>query len=608
MISDDKVEEVRSAADMVGIIGKFVELTRAGREYKARCPFHRERTPSFFVVPDKGMFKCFGCGKSGDVFGFLMAHAGLSFPDAVRHAGRASGVSVPDERSADPAEELNRVFWEMNAFAREWFQGKLRDPQEGVAARRYLERRGVADEVRERFSLGYAPGGSQGLRKAAARRGYGDDVLVEGGLLVESVRGEEPYDRFRDRVVFPIEVFGRRIAGFGGRLLATGPAKAAKYVNSPETPIYRKSELLYGLARARNAVRREKASLLVEGYMDVVSLAACGLENAVAPLGTALSEAQAAQLVRCAKQVVILFDSDSAGQRAAFRAADALLAAGARPLMATLPPGEDPDSAVRSRGPDYLLGCVNDAVDVLDRKLHMLGERGLLENIDGRRRALDKLLPTLRAVRAGDQALRDVYFSQVSERTGVRPETLEVETRTDRPPTRTALEPRPALVGVSGVGGRGRGVERELLLVMIRRPDLADEIAESVSGEDLADASNRAIFQALLNEPELRAPPEHLGPQAKLLFSELVDDPRDLDEAGEEGWREHMVECVRRVRTAAFDRGMRALDARIAEAVGEEDKVRLGQEKIGLQKERQAAAPLDWRPAARTMRTTSRDI
>ena len=609
MIPDSKVEEVRAAADIVGVIGEYVSLTRAGREYKALCPFHEERTPSFYVVPHKAIFKCFGCGKSGDVFGFLMEHAGFDFPQAVKHAGKSAGIVVRESRRDNPRDELDKIYVEMNAFAKAWFREALAS-DEGAVARGYLDSRGIGEDVAERFQLGLAPAGGQQLRKAAARHGYGDEALIEGGLLGESSDGGEPYDRFRERVIFPIDVFGGRTVGFGGRVLPGGSPGAAKYLNSPETRIFKKGTVLYGLAYARNAVRKAKHSLLVEGYMDVVSLAAHALENAVAPLGTTLTDEQARLLVRYAKQVVILFDSDTAGLRATFRAADTLLAAGAHPVIATLPPGEDPDSVVRARGPAYLSRCIEGAVDVLDRKLHMLEEHGFMESIDGRRKAVDRLLPTLRAVRAGDRALRDVYYSQVSERTGVLRETLEAEVEALHP-ARTGVtgaappvpsRARPAATPFTNAGG----VERTLLSIMARRADLADEVAEAVSASDLADESHRAIFEVLLDTSEPRVIPDRLGSRTKRLFGEILQDPRDFEEMGDADSRALLEDCVRGVRAASLDRMVGELDRRIRKARDDDEKLRLVRKKISLTEQRREIAPLDWRGPVRSLLITAR--
>src|SRR5688500_11391151 len=293
------VEEVRARADIVDVIGEFVPLKKSGREYKANCPFHEERTPSFYVVPAKGFYKCFGCGESGDVFSFVMKRLGMDFVDAVKYVAARSGVEIREvSRGGDAPEDPFRPHYEANAFAREFFRRMLLDPAIGSDARDYLAHRGIDEATAERFGLGYAPDEWRALRDAAAKHGMSDALLVEVGLLTTSERAPEPYDRSRQRIMFPIEDPSGRVVAFGGRILGSGGSRStgkepAKYVNTSETPIYHKGQVLYGLGWAKHAIRREGAALVVEGYMDTVSLAAAGFENVVAPLGTSFTDSQA---------------------------------------------------------------------------------------------------------------------------------------------------------------------------------------------------------------------------------------------------------------------------------------------------------------------------
>ncbi|MDT8370109.1 MAG: DNA primase, partial [Longimicrobiales bacterium] len=425
MIPDDQVEEVRVRADIVEVIGRHVELKRAGREFKANCPFHEERTPSFFVVPDKGFYKCFGCGASGDIFKFLQEKVGMEFVEAVRHVAEVSGVELREVvRGHDAEEDPLRPLWELMGFAKEWFREQLLGPG-GGEARRYLEGRGIDAETSERFELGFAPDEWRALRDAAHRLGMTDEQLLEVGLVTTSEKSPEPYDKFRHRIIFPIEALRGRVLAFGGRLLGEEERGGPKYLNSPETVLYHKGRTLYGLAANRHAIRRQEAALVVEGYIDLVSIAAFGFENTVATLGTAMTVEQAQLLRRCTRRVLLLFDSDRAGLKASFRAGDLLLSQGIHPSIVTLPPGEDPDTLVQNAGAEALREHLENAVDLLDRKLQILEERGYFDSIDGRRDAVDRLLPTLRAT--VDPTLRDIYIDQVAERTGVRRRTLEEE-------------------------------------------------------------------------------------------------------------------------------------------------------------------------------------
>ncbi|MDX1494633.1 MAG: DNA primase, partial [Longimicrobiales bacterium] len=462
MIPDDVIDEVRSRADIVDIIGEMVPLKKAGKEFKANCPFHEERTPSFYVVPDKGFYKCFGCGKSGSVFDFVMERQGMDFVEAVKYVAGRAGVEVREVKRSRPEDDPNRPLYEINAFARQWYREQLL-ADVGSTARSYLEGRGIGAEAAERFGLGFAPDEWRAFREAALKHGFDEEHMLLLGLLKQTEKTPEPYDGFRGRVMFPIESISGKVIGFGGRILE---GDAPKYINSPETPIYQKGENLYGLSWAKNVIRREEVAIVVEGYMDVVSLAAAGLEHVVAFLGTAVTHEQARLLDRYTTRVLLLFDSDAAGLRATFKAGDILLEAGLHPAVVTLPPGEDPDTLVQTRGKEALEELLDDAVDVLDRKLQILEEKDYFSSIERTRSAVDRLLPTIRA--AKDPALRDIYVDRVADRTGVRRETLERELEAG--PRRGAHTPPAGRTGHAGPAAptlrpriRRGGAERQLL-------------------------------------------------------------------------------------------------------------------------------------------------
>ena len=596
MIPDDMVEEVRAAADIVDVIGEFVQLKKAGREYTANCPFHEERTPSFYVVPAKGFYKCFGCGKSGDVFSFVMERQGLDFVEAVKHVAGRAGVQVREVKRSQEEEDPIRPLYEINGFARDWFRRQLEDVTVGAAAREYLEGRGISADVCERYGLGFAPDEWRALREAAAKHGLEEELMLEVGLLGSSERSREPYDRFRGRIMFTIESRSGRVIAFGGRILEGDTKDAPKYLNSPETPIYHKGSNLYGLSWARHSIRREESALVVEGYMDVVSLAAHGFENVVAPLGTALTPEQAKLLSRYTKRVLLLFDSDAAGIRATFKAGDTLLEAGLHPAVVTLPPGEDPDTLVRSEGREGLEQYLDQAVDVLDRKLQILDEKDYFSSIERTRSAVDRLLPTIRA--ASDPALRDIYVAKVADRTGVRRETLEAEMKraaSGSAPTRVATPPSVPRIAAHRVPKLG--AERILLLLMTKNPDFVERAGEHVGAGDFVDVAYRTIFQALLDDPELRAPPVSMDPVAARRLQEILSDPEELAHAGRV-----FEESVARMHVAALDRRSQDLDLRIAAAAGDGEKRTLIEEKERVSRERRELHPDDWTTTARKLR------
>jgi len=595
MIPDDQVEEVRSRADIVELIGEFVGLKKVGRQYKANCPFHEERTPSFYVTPDKGFYKCFGCGKSGDVFSFVMEKLGLDFVEAVRYVAGRAGVELREVSRQRAEDDPNAPFYELNGFAQSWFRERLTDPAGGVTARAYLQNRGIDGETAERFGLGYAPDDWRSLRDAAAKHGLDEDLMVEVGLLARRERDNEPYDRFRGRIIFPIEALSGKVIAFGGRIIADDHKDAPKYLNSPESPIYHKSHNLYGLSWARHAIRREEAVIVVEGYMDVVSLAAHGFENVVAPLGTALTMEQAKLLGRYGQRVFLLFDSDAAGLRATFRAGDTLLEEGLHPAVVTLPAGEDPDTLVRHSGSDALRTYLDDAVDVLDRKLQILEERDFFTSIERTRQAVDRLLPTLRA--AADPTLRDIYVAKVAARTGVRRETLEAELRRSAAGTARPRVETPGPAPGSAPRLPRLGAERALLLIMTKSRDFVDRAGEWLGPEDLVDSAYRAIFQALLDDPDLRSPPSSMDPVAAERLREILEDPEEIGHASRV-----FDDTVARIRVATLDRTIEALNRRIESAQEESEKLALMEEKTRLSRERRELAPDDWSTTARWLR------
>ncbi|WP_010545540.1 DNA primase [Sphingomonas elodea] len=342
------LDELRARTTLSTLIAKSVKLQRAGKEFRACCPFHNEKTPSFYVNDDKGFYHCFGCGAHGDAIRWMTDQRGLPFIDAVKELAQAAGLDMPeqDRRAAEKAERAKGLH-ELMGDAATWFTDRL-NGIEGAEARAVLQRRGITAETARAFGLGFAPDSRGKLKEAL--KAYGDAMLVESGMLI-AVEGKEPYDRFRGRLMIPIrDVRGRTIA-FGGRIIGEGEPK---YLNSPETPLFDKGRTLYNLDRAQAAARKADRVIAVEGYMDVIALAQAGFGEVVAPLGTALTEHQLERLWRLSEVPLLCFDGDSAGQKAALRAAHRalpMLAPGRSLAFVTLPQGLDPDDLVRAQGP-----------------------------------------------------------------------------------------------------------------------------------------------------------------------------------------------------------------------------------------------------------------
>lgn len=419
MIPEDVIEQVRESADVIGIIGESVELKRTGADWRGPCPFHGGKNRNFAVIPKKGLFYCYKCHEAGDVFSYLMKRFGMDYPTAVRDVARRSGIVIPD-RPAQAGPDPNEPLYGAVAAAHDWFVRQLAELPEARVARDYLAERAITPEQSAELLLGYSPRGSASL-EAMRTLGIKDAVLVSAGLVAKREDGSI-VPRFRGRLIFPIHDQRGRVVAFGGRILGPGEPK---YLNSPESDIFRKGRTLYNLHAARHAMRREEMVILVEGYFDVIRLVLAGVENVVAPLGTALTHDQAALLKRYAPAATLLYDSDQAGLKATFRAGDELLRHDMRVKVATMPPGEDPDTLVRKGGMTALEPILADAVDVLERKIQLLERRGWFDDLEHRREALDRLLPTVRA--AADPITRELYLSRVAERAGIEKRVLEGE-------------------------------------------------------------------------------------------------------------------------------------------------------------------------------------
>ncbi|TAG03218.1 MAG: DNA primase [Betaproteobacteria bacterium] len=373
MIPDDFIQQLLSRVDVVEVIDRMVPLKKAGANYQACCPFHKEKTPSFSVSPTKQFYKCFGCGASGSAIKFLMEYAGKSFPDAVEDLAQGVGLTVPrdNERKIDP--QAGPLF-DVMIKAATYYKAQLRKSD---LAKDYFKRRGVSGEVAQRFHLGWAPAGWQPL--AEAFDDYADNQLLETGGLVKTGDGGKRYDGFRERVMFPILNQQGAVIGFGGRILGSkDDGGGPKYLNSPETPIFSKGRELYGLFQAQNTIRKINRVLVVEGYMDVVALAQFGIEYVVATLGTATTEAHTQRLLRIADEVVFSFDGDSAGQRAAWRALENALPAlrdGKHVRFLFLPPEHDPDSYIREFGREAFEDFISKALPLSEYWLRELNAR-----------------------------------------------------------------------------------------------------------------------------------------------------------------------------------------------------------------------------------------
>ncbi len=368
-IPDHQVEQVLSATDIVDLVSEYLTLKRTGGRYKGLCPFHQEKTPSFTVNPSMGIFKCFGCGKGGNAISFVMEAEGLGYPQAIRHLAGKAGITIAKESEEDlqqrsREERLQAVVRLAMEHYRKRFQQEM---HAGSAVAAYVRGRDIARECEETFQLGWADDAWQTITELGARQGFPQDLLVESGLCVQNENGRV-YDRYRGRLIFPIRSVSGTVIGFGGRLIEASD-DAAKYINSPESPLYHKGRTLYGLFECKNHIRHERCVILVEGYLDLVRLYGAGIKHVAASLGTALTLDQAMLLKRFADRVIFLYDGDSAGQKAMARGALSLLAAGLDLRVCRLPQGVDPDDHIRETGAEGMQQSLDASVDYFQYRI-----------------------------------------------------------------------------------------------------------------------------------------------------------------------------------------------------------------------------------------------
>ncbi len=396
-IPQDFIDEVVSRTDIVELIDARVPLKKAGKEHKACCPFHEERTPSFTVSAAKQFYHCFGCGAHGTAIGFLMEYEHMEFPEAVEHLATRLGLTVPDTpgETRGGGEGIKPLLHAMNR-ANDYYQTQLRRHPGAGAAIDYLKNRGLTGEIAARFGLGYAPPGWDNLLKALATTAAEREVLRRAGLLIRNE--DKLYDRFRNRIMFPIHDYRGRVVAFGGRVVDDGEPK---YLNSPETPLFHKGAELYGLHAARSAASDDRGLVVVEGYMDVLALAQFGVDNAVATLGTATTRQHLERLFRYCQDVVFCFDGDDAGQRAAWRALTTALPAladGRQIGFLFLPEGHDPDTLIRTEGRAHFDELIRGAVPLPDFLFRRLVAQVNLKRLDGRARLIDLARPLVRQI------------------------------------------------------------------------------------------------------------------------------------------------------------------------------------------------------------------
>lgn len=526
MISHPALQEIQDRLSIVDLIGGYLSLKKAGRNFKGLCPFHLEKTPSFVVYPDKQFFICYGCGVGGDLITFVMKHEHLEFPEAVELLAQKAGVEAPRFGGRSASSEASGGLYRVHEWAARLYHELLIQSPEAKEARAYLEKRGLDPATRETFQLGYAPDRWDHLSRGAEKEGFNPGLLEQAGLSIRK-EGGGSYDRFRNRVIFPIWDARGRVIAFSGRLIEEDP-KSPKYLNSPETELYVKGKVLYGLHLAAPQIREQDFCIVVEGNMDWVTPTSHGFRNVVASMGTALTEAQVKLIRRLTRNVVIVYDGDAAGQAATLRGLDLFLQAEMRVRVAVLPAGTDPDSLIRKQGVEAFAGVLKECKELFDYKLGLLTRQWNPKELEGLIGICQEMLPTIK--RVPNMIQRGEYIRRLAEVLGIPEgllwkelERVKLQTADWKP---SAMLKMPALPRLAPLGP-----EEVLAGLLLEDPSRIGQVEGRIELEDCRDPEVRRVIERLLDD---------------LREGNLPDNPREFWKqpppgSGEGAWEGRMA-------------------------------------------------------------------
>ncbi len=625
VIPEEKIAEIRGAADIVDVVSGAVLLKKSGKNYLGLCPFHSEKTPSFTVSPSKQIFHCFGCGEGGNVFSFVMKQEGMTFPEAARTLAQRYNVIIPDRRMSpgekrrlDERDQLAAV----NQMGMDYYRRLLSDSSAGQMAREYLKKRGLDPATIESFAIGFAPEGWDNVLNYLVRKRIPPDLVEKSGLTVPRKNRSGYYDRFRNRIIFPIMDTGNRVLGFGGRVMDDS---LPKYLNSPETPVYNKSRTLYGLNLAKPHCRETGTAIIVEGYFDVIALHQHGIRNAVATLGTALTPEHVRLLKGCIGEkglVLLVYDSDEAGIKAARRSIEVFDKEFVNAQVLVLESGYDPDTYIFEFGAEAFERATDGALDIIPFLLHSaIGRHGL--SVGGKVKIVAELIGALRSV--SDVVARSLYAKMVSEKLGIDEAILLEKLRGTAESHGPAGGQRTsALKGnresqvpdstTSGVHGR---LERQIIAMMLQVPDICTAVVELGALNVFNDQDLARIGQVILEvydntatrtERQFSRSPAETGPDAWVAdILDALAEPKDQQLVADMAIRDEewdMVGCEKQllhfVETTRKNRVQEDIDSRIKEAVryGDDDLVNqllVEKQRLAVKREKRKMAFLNRR-------------
>ncbi len=570
-VSNDIIDEIRSRCNIVDILGEYLVLKRAGRNFKGLCPFHSEQTPSFMVSPDKQIFHCFGCGTGGNVLHFLMKIEGMTFIEVLEKLALRTGVRLPSPKLSNELFKRNKdkeQLFSLNEYIADYYHRCLKESSGAEHARNYLEKRKITANLIDRFNIGYSFGLND-LIKTASRNGYSTELLKKVGLVSLNSDKSGYHDYFYNRVVFPVYDNKKRVAGFGGRVIddSHGP----KYLNSPQTLLYNKSNILYGLDKAGPSIRLENKVIIMEGYIDVILAAQYGIKNAVATAGTALTENHISLLKRYTEEIIIIYDADSAGESATIRALELLFNSGLRVKIVCLPSGSDPDTFLREHGREKFLQLIDNSLSVIDYRYRLASEKVDSSTVDGKIYIMKQILHAIAGI---DNAVeQDEEIRKLARRISVKEESLYVELR------KIKIGSNKNKIGASLFGKEVKSglvtAQHELVQCMLRDNYTIEHIKKELDLEDFTVPELKSIVSGLFNlhDSGKAAEPANLmneldDERLNQLISQLV-----VDEKHYEHTDEVVNGLINTVKNARLQKKYISLEAEIKREMEEGHKV-----------------------------------
>ncbi len=563
MIPQEIIDEVRERSDIVEVASQYLRLNKSGKNHKALCPFHTEKTPSFIISPERQIFHCFGCGAGGNAFNLVMKLENVDFVSALKTLAEKAGVRIPESTSPQEAEAVKekKRLYEINEVAARFYQEILEKTGEGRKVYKYLRERKLKEETINKFRLGYASDSWDSLLKNLEKRGISLKLAEKARLISPSREGGRYYDYFRKRIIFPILDLKGRVVAFGGRVLPTPPPSGGekealpKYLNSPETPVFNKGGGLYGLNFAQNDVRSLDQVIIVEGYMDVLTAHQEGIVNVVASLGTSLTSGQAGLLVRYTSQAIIAYDPDTAGEMAALRGFDLLLERGMKVKILSLPEGEDPDKFIREKGREEFSKNLDSSRSLLDYRFHLAFSRSDASTVEGKVKIEEELLPTL--ARISNSIEQKAWVKKLSEK-------LKVEEALILRDLAEAGKGKPRFLAEEiSLPSPSELAEENLIQLMLENPAIITRVKEDLSEEPFSNSDYGKII-AMIFDLETKGESVAATRIVDLAEDELASLVTELSLKKIEGDREKMTsDCVEKIKRENLKSQMEKLQGEI---------------------------------------------